>query len=177
MKPIRDRVCATVLALVACAAGAQAQTVTKVRGAETIEISGIGKVQLAGIAPPGNPVRFGPSGPTPPPRSGPDRPPPIAIGGRINLAPDRSAEQFLQKLVLGKRVRIEYDDAGKERPEVPRVYVFLEDGTLVNAEMLREGKARVDASEPIARLDEFKTIEEEARGNQRGIWAEPGRRR
>ena len=111
---------------------------------------------------------MGSSGPTPPPRSGPSSPPPALIGGRVNLSRNRGARDFLRKLVLGKDVTLEFDDAGG-RADVPRVYVFLDDGTLVNSELLREGRARVDESVPIARLDEFKRIESEARNARRGV--------
>jgi hypothetical protein len=53
------------------------------------------------------------------------------------------------------------------------IYVFLDDGTLVNSELLREGRVQVDESVPIARLDEFKRIEKEARDARRGVWAVP----
>ena len=88
----------------------------------------------------------------------------------MNLSRNRGARDFLRKLVLGKDVAIEYDDAGG-RADVPRVYVFLDDGTLVNSELLREGRARLDESVPIVRLDEFKRIEREARNARVGVWA------
>ena len=115
---------------------------------------------------------MGSGGPTPPPRSGPSSPPPALIGGRINLSRDRGARDFLRKLVSAKTSPVEFDDAGG-RADVPRVYVFLDDGTLVNTELLREGRAQVDESVPIARLDEFKRIEREARDARRGVWALP----
>ena len=74
---------------------------------------------------------------------------------------------FLQQLVLGKIVQIQYDsaDAGKER-----AYLFLEDAMLVNAELLRTGHARVDLSRPFAQAAEFKRLEDQARHAELGIW-------
>jgi endonuclease YncB( thermonuclease family) len=168
---LRVIACAAVV-LVATAAHAHAQKVTTVPSQDTLVVSGVGKVRLAGIAGLEPAFRIGSSGPTPPPRSGPSSPPPALIGGRLNLSRNQGSRDFLRKLVLGKDVTLEFDDAGG-RADVPRVYVFLADGTLVNSELLREGRVQVDESVPIARLDEFKRIEKEARDARRGVWAVP----
>jgi endonuclease YncB( thermonuclease family) len=166
---LRVIACAAVV-FAATSANAHAQKVTTVPGQDTLVVSGVGKVRLAGIAGLEPTLQMGSGGPTPPPRSGPSSPPPALIGGRVNLSRNRGARDFLRKLVLGKDVTIEYDDAGG-RADVPRVYVFLDDGSLVNAELLREGRVRLDESVPIARLDEFKRIEREARNARLGVWA------
>jgi len=168
---LRVIACAAV-ALVATSASARAQKVTTVPAQDTLVVAGVGHVRLAGIAGLDPAFRIGSVGPTPPPRSGPSSPPPALIGGRINLSRNRGARDFLRKLVLGRDVTLEFDDAGG-RADVPRVYVFLDDGTLVNSELLREGRAQVDESVPIARLAEFKLIEREARDARRGVWAVP----
>ncbi len=116
-------------------------------------------------------MRLGPTGPVSPSRSDPSTPPPPLIGGSIGVKQDPAARQFLMELVLGKRVRLEYDDASNKRKGTPRAYVYLDDDTLVNAEMLRSGNARVDTSRPFAQLDEFKELEREARDARVGVWA------
>jgi len=159
------------LVLLGFAASANAQKVTKVPRADTLVVYGVGTVRLAGIAASDDRAfRLGLPGPTPQPRSGPSSPPPALIGGRVNLTPDRSSRDFLKKLALGKDVSVEFDDPGG-RADPPRAYVSLQDGTLVNAEMLRQGRATVDTSAPFARLDEFKRLEKEAQDAGRGIWA------
>ena len=165
---LRVIACAAVV-FAATSANADAQKVTTVAGQDTLVISGVGKVRLAGIAGLEPALQMGSTGPTPPPGSGPSSPPPALIGGRLNLSRNRGARDFLRKLVLGKDVTLEFDDA-RGRADVPRVYVFLDDGTLVNGRLLREGRARLDESVPIARLDEFKRIEREARNARLGIW-------
>jgi len=112
------------------------------------------------------------TGPPPGPPSNPAMPPPL-ISGRVSLEPDRAGQRALRELVLGKKVRLEFDREADEKDR--RVYVFLEDGTLVNAEMLRMGRARVDTSQAFERLAEFKAIEERAKEERRGIWARPSR--
>ena len=56
---------------------------------------------------------------------------------------------------------------------MPRVYVFLKDGTFINAEMVRQGRARVDGALPLGRLDELRRVEKEAQEAGRGVWAVP----
>jgi micrococcal nuclease len=163
-------------ALLAAAVLVSAQDVTRVVSADTIEVAGIGKIRLVGIESREPAVRLGPTGPVSPSRSDPSTPPPPLIGGSIGVKQDPAARQFLMELVLGKRVRLEYDDASNKRKGTPRAYVYLDDDTLVNAEMLRSGNARVDTSRPFAQMEKFKAIEQEARDAEVGIWADGGKR-
>jgi endonuclease YncB( thermonuclease family) len=160
----------------AAAVAASAQEVSRVVNGETIEVAGVGKVQLIGIDARESALRVGRSGPATPPRSGPDTPPPPLITGSVGVKPDNLSRDGLARLVLGKRVRLEYDEAANKGRGTRRAYVFLEDDTLVNAEMLRAGFARVDASRPFASLAEFKALEQQAREGSRGLWAEVSKR-
>lgn len=153
-----------------------AQEVTKVVNGETIEVEGVGKIRLVGIDAGDPAMRFGPSGPARPPRSGPDQPPPPLITGSIAVKPDSASEDALKRLVLGKRIRLEYDEAANKGGGAPRAYVFLDDDTLVNAEMLRAGHARLDTSRPFSAMGQFKELEAEARAGFRGVWADAGKR-
>jgi micrococcal nuclease len=158
-------------ALAASSTFAGAQDVTRVVSADTIEVAGVGRIRLVGIESRESTVRLGPSGPVSPSRSDPSTPPPPLIGGSIGVKQDPAAREFLMDLVLGKRVRLEYDDAANKKKGTPRAYVYLSDDTLVNAEMLRSGNARVDTSRPFAQIEKFKDIEQEAREAEVGIWA------
>jgi endonuclease YncB( thermonuclease family) len=167
------RVVAWVAVLVlGCGAQAAAQKVTAIAGVDVIEVDGIGKVRLAGIAPPDRLVQLGPTAEPSPPSTRPESPPPAIVGGRINLAPNRSARDFLRGLVLGKTVVLKYEEAGQAPGTPPRAYVFLGDGQSVNEELLRQGRARVDDSLPFARLDDYRQLERAARAGRRGVWAE-----
>lgn len=164
---------AVVLVWLSVAAGVHGQEVTKVINGETIEVQGVGRVRLVGIDADMKAVRFGPAGPPAPPRSDPsDGPPPPLVTGRIGVRGGGAASDALQRLVLGKRVRLEYDGAANKGRGGPRAYVYLEDGSLVNEEMLRDGYARVDSSRPFGRMKQFQALEAEAREASRGIWAE-----
>jgi endonuclease YncB( thermonuclease family) len=150
---------------------AHAQVVTKVPSGDTVVIEGVGKVRLLGIrSTDESAFRMG-RGAAPPlqPRTGPDTPPPPVISGGLDLKPDRPSRTLLQQLVLGKTVRLQYDTLAGDK-DGSRAYVFLPDDTLVNAEMLRRGRARIDSSRPFAHEQEFKRLEQEAQASGLGIW-------
>jgi micrococcal nuclease len=158
-----------VLVVALAPATASAQRVTKVTDGNTLTVDGVGQVRLLGIQSADQPaVQLGPGGQLPPPRRNPPATPPAA-SGHINLTRNRPSRDFLRKLALGKTVRIEYDPlVGSEG--APGAYVFLEDGTLLNAEMLKAGRARIDATRQFVREQEFKQLEAEAQSAAVGIW-------
>ena len=174
MRVIHKLATATVL-LLTFATASRAQVVTKVASGDTVIVEGVGKVRLLGIRNTDESAfRVGRSTvpPQPPARSGPETPPPQAGSAGINFKPRKPGRTFLQQLVLGKTVRLQYDSYGDENDRA-RAYVFLADGTLVNAEMLRKGLARVDSSRPFAHQEEFERLEKEAQASGLGIWTAP----
>ena len=151
-------------------AAAWAQKVTKVSDGDTLIVDGIGKVHLLGIKEADKPAtQIGPSGPHPEPRHDASTPAPAAIGGSISLGRDRPSRDLLKKLALGKTVRIEYDPSAGSRGD-RTAYVYLDDGTMLNAEMLKEGRAQLDLTRPFAREKEFRRLQEEAQSAAVGIW-------
>jgi endonuclease YncB( thermonuclease family) len=146
-----------------------AQRVTQVPDGDTLVIDGIGKVHLLGIRSADQPpVQLGPGGALPPPRRNPPATPPAA-SGHINLTRARPSRDFLRKVALGRTVRIEYDPlVGAEGDR--GAYVFLADGTLLNAEMLKAGRARIDLTRQFVREEEFKRLEADAKSASVGIW-------
>jgi micrococcal nuclease len=48
-------------------------------------------------------------------------------------------------------------------------YVFLEDGTLLNAEIIKQGYGHALTRYPFSRMEEFRRLEREAREQQAGI--------
>lgn len=146
-------------------------TVTKVVSGDTVVISGIGKVRLLGVQSADGPaLRFGHgSSPPPQPNTGGWRPAPPLVTGAYNFKREQPSRAFLQKLILGRTVRVEYDPlVSIEREQ--RAYLFLDDGLFVNAEMLRTGHARVDLTREFVHEAEFKRLEEQARHAGLGIW-------
>ena len=83
----------------------------------------------------------------------------------------REAKEFNQRLVEGKKVRLEYDVQRKDRYRRTLAYVFLEDGTFVNEELLREGYARLLTIPPdVKHVGQFVKAQQEAREAGRGLW-------
>lgn len=168
MVAIRTAIAAFAIALVPAAA--LAQRVTKVPDGQTVVVDGVGKVHLLGIkSADERALHLGPSGPPPQPPGDPSMPTPPAVSGGINLTPDRPSRDFLRKLALGRTVRLEYDPLVGSSAD-RGAYVFLEDGTLLNAEMLKAGRARLDLTRQFVRETEFKRLEDEAIRLRLGIW-------
>ena len=168
MSILRTVIAALVIAFLPTAAWAQ--RVSKVPDGDTLVVDGVGTVHLLGIKSADEPaLNLGPSGPPPQPRKDPSTPAPTAAGGRVSLTRDRPSRDFLRKLALGKTVRIEYDPVAGTSSD-RGAYLFLEDGTLLNAEMLKAGRARLDLTRQFERATEFKRLEEEARSASVGIW-------
>jgi micrococcal nuclease len=49
--------------------------------------------------------------------------------------------------------------------------VFLEDGTFLNAEIIKQGYGFAYTRFPFARMEEFRRFEREARDQGLGLWA------
>lgn len=85
----------------------------------------------------------------------------------------KQSKEYLTKLISDKEVRIEYDIDKEDQYKRTLAYVFLSDGTFVNAELLRQGYAMVMTIPPNVRYAErFVKLERKARKNNRGLWNE-----
>lgn len=83
----------------------------------------------------------------------------------------KESKQYLEQMIAGKDVRLEYDVDTKDRYGRTLAYVYLYDGTFVNAELLRNGFAMVLTVPPNVRFaDEFLDLQAEAREKNRGLW-------
>jgi len=87
----------------------------------------------------------------------------------------REPTAFTKGMVQGKRVRLEFDQANahighKDRLSRTLAYVFLEDGTFLNAEIIKQGYGFAYTRFPFKYLDEFRHFEREAREQRRGLW-------
>lgn len=87
----------------------------------------------------------------------------------------KEASKKLAELLTGKRVRLESDPQADERDKYDRLLknVILEDGTDVNALMVREGFAHAYLSFPLnpARKRELKGLEALAKAASAGLWS------
>lgn len=78
---------------------------------------------------------------------------------------------YVKTYLSGKKLRFELDI--KERDPYGRVlaYVFLEDGSFLNKQLLKMGYANLMTVPPnIKYVDDFVKAQTEARSNHRGLW-------
>jgi micrococcal nuclease len=128
-----------------------AQLVTRVVDGDTIHVEGVGSVRLIGIdtpetVDPRKPVEF--------------------------FAKEAGA--FTNRMVQGKVVRLEFDFQRKDKYDRTLAYVYLPDGTFVNAEIVKQGYSHAYTTYPFKYLDQFRTYEREARAGGRGLWGAQG---
>jgi endonuclease YncB( thermonuclease family) len=130
--------------------------VTKVLRADTVEVDGLGAVRLIGVETP--------DGKTPVET--------YAVHGKNALT-------FTEKALLNQQVRLEYDPAfaakdNKDASGQTLAYVYTPDGLLFNAELLRQGHAFVQISEPFKLMEDFRGYEREGMTAMRGLWGMEG---
>ena len=82
----------------------------------------------------------------------------------------QEATAFTRRMVEGKRVRLEYDQERRDKYGRTLAYVYLEDGTFLNAEIIRQGYGFAYTRFPFKYLEEFRKLEGEAREAGRGLW-------
>ncbi len=83
----------------------------------------------------------------------------------------REAMEFNRNLVEGKTVLLEFDVERYDKYNRLLAYVFLQDGTFVNAELVRQGYAHILTIPPdVKYAGLFLKYEREARKARRGLW-------
>ena len=130
---------------VLAAAAAPGQLVERVVDGDTIIVEGVGRVRLIGVDTPET--------------VHPNRP--VEFFGK-------EASAFTKGLLEGKRVRLEYDQERQDRYGRTLAYVYLTDGTFVNAEIIRRGYGHAYTRFPFRHMEAFRQFEREARDNRRG---------
>lgn len=84
----------------------------------------------------------------------------------------RKASEFTNNLCMGKKVRLEFDVEKRDRYKRLLAYVYLEDGTFVNARILEEGFGQVMTIPPNVKYSEyFLKLQREARARNKGLWS------
>ena len=82
----------------------------------------------------------------------------------------REAKDRLAGIVGHRWVRLEFAEGPRGERGRHAAYVILEDGTFVNAVLVREGLARATARGSSRRAGELRRAEDEARAARRGLW-------
>jgi len=84
------------------------------------------------------------------------------------------ASEYVKNLLDGRRVRLEYDVAKYDRYKRTLAYVYLEDGTFLNAHLLKEGYASVMTVPPnVKHAELFVNLQRMARKKEKGLWKLP----
>lgn len=83
----------------------------------------------------------------------------------------KKAAAFTRKLVEGKKVRLEFDAEHKDKYGRLLAYLYLPDGTFVNAEIVGKGYASLMTIPPnVKYAGQLRARYKEARQERRGLW-------
>jgi len=81
------------------------------------------------------------------------------------------SKAFTREILKNKRVRLEFDAEKYDKYDRLLAYVFLQDGTFVNAKIIEYGYARVMIIPPnLKYADLFIRLQQEAKAAKRGLW-------
>lgn len=85
----------------------------------------------------------------------------------------KESKQYMTSLIGGKKVRLEYDVDPLDQYGRILAYVYLQDGTFVNAEIVKQGYAMVMTVPPnVKYAEKFVKLERRARRRNMGLWNE-----
>lgn len=84
----------------------------------------------------------------------------------------RAATAHTKQLIGTNRVRLEADPQNTNRDRYNRLlrYVYLPDGNLVNAQIIKDGYGFAYTYFPFEKADEFRMYEQRARAGGHGLW-------
>jgi len=87
------------------------------------------------------------------------------------------ASEFTRRLADGRKIRLESDPEADNRGTYGRLlrYVYLPDGRMLNATLIREGYGFAMTRYPFSKRSEFRALEREARLAGRGLWGDGSR--
>ncbi len=83
-----------------------------------------------------------------------------------------AAAAYTKNLIGTNKVRLEADPTNQNRDRYNRLlrYVYLPDGRLVQAELVKNGYGFAYTSFPFTKKDEFVKLEEQAKTDAKGLW-------
>ncbi len=84
----------------------------------------------------------------------------------------QSAADYTKQRIGTQPVRLETDPLSSNRDRYNRLlrYVYLPDGTLLNAELVKQGYAFAYLSFPFTKSEEFRVLQTTARESNAGLW-------
>lgn len=83
----------------------------------------------------------------------------------------KESKAYLSKLLKGKKVKLVYDIDPLDQFGRTLAYAYLEDGTFVNADLVKNGYAIILTVPPnIKFADHFYRLQQKARESKKGLW-------
>ncbi|MEO5627294.1 MAG: thermonuclease family protein [Candidatus Saccharimonadales bacterium] len=84
----------------------------------------------------------------------------------------QAASDFTKGYIGKQPVRLEADPTNTNRDRYNRLlrYVYLQNGSLVNAEIIKQGYGFAYVSFPFTKLEEFKNYQKQAQSQKLGLW-------
>jgi micrococcal nuclease len=88
----------------------------------------------------------------------------------------KAAKEFTRNMVAGKTILLVLDEVNSPRRHKDKygrtlAYAYLADGTMLNAELIRQGYAHAYTRFPFRYLVEFRELERQARTQTVGLWS------
>ncbi len=84
----------------------------------------------------------------------------------------KESAAFVKEITEYKKVRLKYGRQMRDKYGRILAYVYFEDGTFLNAEIIRQGYGKAYRRFAFKYMDNFKKHELEAKKNKRGLWKE-----
>lgn len=104
---------------------------------------------------------------------GVDTPECVSPNKKKNNSYGKEASHYTKERLEGKTVYLEFDVQQTDKYGRLLAYVYLEDGTMYNKELLEKGYAQIATYPPnVKYVDEFTQIQKQAKENKVGFWAE-----
>ncbi len=82
----------------------------------------------------------------------------------------KQASQFTKNTCEGRLVRLEYDQERVDKYGRTLAYVYLENGTFLNAEIIKQGYGFAYTQFPFKYMGTFVQYERKARRGNKGLW-------
>jgi micrococcal nuclease len=125
--------------------------VSEAADGDTLTVTGVGKIRLQGVDSteknhPSKPVQY----------------------------LSEEASRFTRELVLGKRVRLEYGEELHDKYGRVLAFIYLPDGRMLNAELIKAGLAYAYTRYPFKYQQQFIELEARAREQGIGLWSANG---
>lgn len=102
-----------------------------------------------------------------------DTPESVKTGVKLQ-AFGKEASEFTRNRILGKQIKLVFDKGLRDRYGRLLAYVIVNEGYFLNAELVRQGYARVEIVSPNSSLSAyFKDLQQQAVNTKSGFWALP----